>query len=196
MYRKWKDGIISQVDYQNWLVQQRGYKNWNEYCKLQGKNIRPMITNNKVSKTSPDYLGITVSERVLSKVFKNVQRMPTCNRNYDFICNKGYKVDVKSSCQNNLTNRKDKYWQFKIKYNIIADYFLLLAFDSRINLSPQHVWLIQGNSNIGVNKVSILNKKNQIVICNTKRSLMHYKKYELKDKLRKVITCCNILKKR
>jgi hypothetical protein len=44
------------------------------------------------------YLGIHIAERVLSNIFENVKRLPLHNHGYDFICNKGYKIDVKSAC--------------------------------------------------------------------------------------------------
>lgn len=45
------------------------------------------------------YLGIFIGEKVLSKVFKNVERMPINHSGYDFICGNGYKIDVKVSCR-------------------------------------------------------------------------------------------------
>jgi len=86
------------------------------------------------------FLGVHVAERVLSRVFKNVERMPMNNIGYDFICNHGKKIDVKSSCLWN-TNR----WGFEIKHNTTADYFLCIAFDNRDDLTPMHVWLIPNN---------------------------------------------------
>lgn len=85
------------------------------------------------------FLGVHVAERVLSHVFKNVERMPNNNPGYDFICNRGKKIDVKSSCL-----RKGCSWVFNIQRNTIADYFLCLAFDNRKDLNPLHIWLIPG----------------------------------------------------
>lgn len=101
------------------------------------KGILPMSENRKCS----SFLGIHVAERVLSKVFKNVVRQPTNTHGFDFICNKGKKIDVKSSCIRNR-NRGKPYWQFNIRKNKIADYFLLIAFDNRENLNPLYTWLI------------------------------------------------------
>lgn len=85
------------------------------------------------------YLGVHVAERVLSHVFKDVKVMPLCNPGYDFICNKGKKIDVKSSCLH-----KSGKWGFGIKHNTTADFFLCLAFDNRKALNPLHAWLIPG----------------------------------------------------
>ena len=134
------------------------------------------IINNK---NCPNYLGITVAERVLSKVFKNVERMPNNNPGYDFICNKGYKIDVKSSTKMKYRNG----WLFNIRYNKIADYFLCLVFDDRKNLNLLHIWLIPSNK---------INNLMGLVISESK--LDKWNKYELFDKLNKVIACCNMMK--
>ena len=86
------------------------------------------------------YLGIHVAEKVLSHVFKNVEVMPHGNKGYDFICNHGKKIDVKSACIG-----KNGAWLFNIKHNTIADYFLCIAFDNRNDLNPTHAWLIPGS---------------------------------------------------
>ena len=45
------------------------------------------------------YLGCYIAEKLLSKVFNNVERMPVNNRGYDFKCGNGFLFDVKSSCE-------------------------------------------------------------------------------------------------
>jgi len=88
------------------------------------------------------YLGVHIAERVLSYVFKDVKRMPMHNSGYDFVCNHGKKIDVKSAC---LTRTKRPQWAFTIKHNTTADFFLCLAFDNREDLNPLHAWLLPGN---------------------------------------------------
>lgn len=88
------------------------------------------------------FLGVHVAERVLSKVFKDVVRMPTNNPGYDIICNHNKKIDIKSAC---LTKTKFPHWVFHIERNTIADLFLCLAFDNREDLNPMYVWLLPGN---------------------------------------------------
>ena len=122
------------------------------------------------------FLGVHVAERVLSHVFKDVKRMPMHNPGYDFICNKGKKIDVKSSCP-----RKDGTWQFAIDHNAIADYFLLLAFDNREDLNPLHAWLIPGD------------KLNHLITATIRPSTIHrWDAYKLD--IEHVVTCCNIIK--
>lgn len=126
------------------------------------------------------FLGIHVAERVLSKVFNNVERQPLGNPGFDFICGKGYKIDVKSSC---LIYAKDKTprWQFVIKKNKIADYFLCLAFDNRENLNPMYMWLIPAQD---------VNKKESI--SSTITMISKWDKYALN--IDKVSACCNVLR--
>ena len=90
------------------------------------------------------YLGVHVAERILSKVFKDVEMMPMHHPGYDFICNQGKKIDVKSSCARTSYGHIG-HWNFGIDYNDIADFFLCIAIDNRENLIPQHLWLIPGN---------------------------------------------------
>ena len=91
------------------------------------------------NKQCSTYLGVSVAENVLSKIFKNVEVMPYGHRGYDFICNRGKKIDVKSSCINKSGN-----WLFTINRNEVADNFLLIAFDNRVDLNPLHIWIIPG----------------------------------------------------
>lgn len=126
------------------------------------------------------YLGVVVAERMLSKVFKNVERMPLNNPGYDFICNNNFAIDVKSACH--PKNRSD-LWMFAIKRNQEADYFLCIAFDTRKDLNPQHIWLIPStvlNHLMGTSiSISTLDK---------------WAKYELIDKLDDVLACCDAMK--
>ena len=133
------------------------------------------VTNKKCSA----FLGVTIAEQVLFNVFNNVERMPYGNKGFDFICNHGYMIDVKSSTQMKTQNA----WLFAIKRNQIPDYFLCLAFDDRKNLNPMHIWLIPSKE---INHLKSL----QISIS----TINKWSKYELSDKLDKVISCCNIIK--
>jgi hypothetical protein len=134
------------------------------------------------AKYSALYLGIVVAERALSKMFDNITRMPPTNPGYDFVCGKGFKIDCKSAC---LYKRKGQSpaWHFQLDLNKIADYFLCLAFDSRDNLVPMHVWLIPGSD---------VNTKWGFNIYNTTESLSKWSEYE--KPLDRVVSCCNTMK--
>jgi len=137
------------------------------------------------------FLGCHVAERVLGYVFKNVERMSFNNPGYDFICNKGKKIDVKSTCLYN------NHYIFIINYNKIADYFLCIGFDNRENLNPQHIWLINSNDfyfHKTYKKLDYRQFKDTSNICIHLSKLEDYSKYELTDKLKETIECCTELK--
>jgi len=99
------------------------------------RNGRPMNEN----KLCASYLGVYIAEAALRDIFDVMERMPNNNPGYDYICGRGYKIDVKSSI---LFTHGNGRWSFAINRNVIADYFLCLAFDSRELLNPMHIWLI------------------------------------------------------
>lgn len=126
------------------------------------------------------FLGVHVAENVLSKVFEDVIKQPLGNPGFDFICNKGKKIDVKSGCLIYGKSR-DERWQFRINKNKIADYFLCLAFDNRKDLNPLHIWLIPASD---VN--------HQVGISVTTATFSKWDEYTLN--INKVLNCCNIMK--
>ena len=137
----------------------------------------------KLANDCGPYLGIYIAEQVISQYFENVQRSPMGTPGYDIICKNGYKIDVKSSC---ITNKKNTPgWVFNTRYNIIADYFVCLAFNNRYDLSPIHIWIIP-NSN--------LMYKSSITITNSEKILKKWSKYE--KPIGKVIECCDLMKMR
>ena len=95
------------------------------------------------NKICSQYLGIVIGERLVRHLFKDVEVMPHGNTGYDFLCNKGKKIDVKTAC-NILQNKKHLHWKFKIKKNTTADFFICVAFDNRTDLNPLHMWMIPG----------------------------------------------------
>lgn len=187
-------------EYREKTARAQGYNSYNDYRKQYGyKNgkHKPMSEN----KACAAYLGVYIAERVLSKIFDNVVTMPYGHKEYDFICNKGYKIQVKSSCMwvchKNDTKRKEKnMWSFGIKKNRIADYFLLIAFDNRNNITPMHIWLIKGSETIITNEhPKQLNERVTFNISNTFEVIQKYISYERTDKLEKAILLCDTVKK-
>lgn len=133
----------------------------------------------EINRSCALYLGVHVAERVLSKVYKDVIKMRNGNPGYDFVCNKGHKIDVKSACA-----RKDRNaWIFNIKKNRIADYFLCLAFDDRESLNPERIWLIPSNKVKHLTGFQV-----------TRSRVDKFQEYELTDKIEQVISCCNALR--
>ena len=135
------------------------------------------------NKSCSIYLGIWVAERALSTFFDRIQKAPYGKTGFDFICNRGAKVDVKSSCLYVYPHNSSSHWSFDIRRNVIADYFLCLAFDNRESLNPQHVWLVPSK------KVSAFAS---LKISNSQRGLAKWKEFE--RPLDKVITCCNLMR--
>jgi hypothetical protein len=129
------------------------------------------------NKDCPTWLG-NKAEIVLMSMFKKVEKMPTMNPGFDFLCGKGYKIDAKSAC---LTKNRANSWIFRIRYNKIADFFLCLAFDNRKDLNPLHIWLIPRDK---VSHLSCL----QI----SETTLSKWIDYE--KPCDKVLSCCDTLK--
>ena len=103
------------------------------------------------NKSCSTYLGVHIAEKILSVVFKDVTRMQNCNKGFDFLCSKGMKIDVKSGV---FTSKGSSgKWTFRINKNMVADYFLCLAFDNRKDLTPKHLWLLPSeavNNNMSI----------------------------------------------
>jgi len=180
-------GFNSRAEYQDDLAQKKGYENHAERAREYSYKVLgclPMSEN----KDCPAHLGVHIAERVLAHVFKkeNVERMPHGHKGYDFICGKGYKVDVKSSSLY-IGNE----WMFTIRENKIAEQFLLLAFGKRPkddkNPKPIHLWLIKKDEIIRWEEFW---NRTSIQIKNTPEGLLEFEKYELKEGLEHIIECC------
>ena len=128
------------------------------------------------NKECSQYLGVHVAERVLSNVFKDVEMMPMNNPGYDFVCNKGKRVDVKSSCL-----RADGRWMFNIYKNVCPDYFLCMVFDDIESLNVLHAWLLPGK---------VCNHLASIAISPT--SISKWSMYEIDAT--KISNCCEKMK--
>ncbi len=190
-------GIITEKEYLDILARKWGYKSHNDYAnnrKYKKGICRPL----EEATESGAYLGVHIAERILSKIFENVQRMPYNNIGYDFICKKGYKIDVKCGC---LTQENNGHvWYFRIEKNTIADYFLILAFDSRKHLEPKHIWLINSNESLRDMrqkkpiKTRPLKQITELRIPNTSKHLTIFEPFEMTDKLEQLKECCNTLR--
>lgn len=130
------------------------------------------------------YLGVHVAKRLLEIAFNKVVKMPLANPHYDFICGRGLKVDVKSSCtlwNHSYNPCRYPHWLFTIRRNTVADYFACIAIDNRTDLNPLHFWLIPGY---------VINDRVGLSI--TASRLDVWKQYE--KPLDKIIYGCNLLK--
>jgi hypothetical protein len=148
-----------------------------EYCHRTGRSRAA-----ETARDSPVFLGVVVAERALSKFFDHIERMPYKHPGYDFICGKGFKIDSKSSCIR-INTGGYRIWRFSIHKNKVADYFIFLAFDSRENLEPRHVWLVPGSK---------INSLNSVCISDCPSAMAKWAQYE--KPLDKVVACCNEMK--
>lgn len=95
---------------------------------------RPMSENIEC----PHYLGSFVNETLLHSLFTDSIRMEYGHPGYDLRCGSGYRIDAKSSV---LHDRGSGIWTFYINKNINTDYFMLVAYDDRVNLNIMHMWI-------------------------------------------------------
>lgn len=150
------------------------------------RNWRHATGRNRPMADAPDsasYLGIVIAEKVVQALMPGaVKHMPNNNPGYDFICGRGYKVDVKSAALV-ASGPRSKYWVFHPNYNTIADYFVLLAFDTRDKLNPQYVWVVPGH---------VINRQRSLSITPGGGNEKLFKPY-LHDPSA-IIACCNTMK--
>lgn len=189
-----KEGIWDGISYlcdkcslDRW-AQSKGYEDFADYSRERNWNkgiSSPMSENEDCAV----YLGIHIAERVLSKVFEDVKRMSINNHGFDFICKKGYKIDVKSATVNRPTS--NGAWSFGINHNDIADYFLLIGFDDRENLEPMHIWLFKKDEMI---RGKPFHMRKGFSMEDNPINLEVYNPWELTDKLEKMKECCDKLK--
>lgn len=130
----------------------KDYKDY--YHNRGGKEANGRISMYK-NKNCAHYLGVVVAERLVKHLFNDVVMMPFGFPGYDMICNKGKKINVKASTANVRQNKNSitKRWKFNINYNKNCDFYLLMAFDDTINLTPLSAWLMPGeeiNENSGI----------------------------------------------
>ncbi len=212
MFRKWKlkfittpeyfeyqaqqQGLKTYAELRDFQAQQKGFKNYAEYYKTYKHNTgkqRPLAE----AKDCGAYLGIYIAEKIIERIFrKGAQRMPINNPGYDFLCPKKCKIDVKSSVLRLNMGETTPFWAFIINKNKIADYFLLLGFDNRVNLEPKKIWLIKGKEEIPYiytirgKKSRILNAAGSLYIYNSIKYINSFAKYEQHDKLDRAVACC------
>lgn len=140
------------------------------------------------SKDCNQYLGICVAERVINNcgMFKTIVKMPNNNPGFDFICNREFKIDVKSACRTFVVRNEHElnpWWTFHIDHNTIADWFVIIAFDDREHLIPLHAWVIPGDK---------INHLICLTITESERSLEKWRPYE--RLLDQIDSCCDELR--
>lgn len=203
MYQK--RGFKTRREYREYLAKQKGFPNLKAQLDASSQrrgfkddhDLKRHLTRLKnikrgnpadmfENKSCTLWIGYVIGETILSKVFKNVQRMSTNHPGYDFICNHDKKIDVKTSCLH-----ENGSWLFDIDKNKEAEYFLLLAFDNRTDMNPMYIWLIKGDEII---KDRPLNDRMGLGISNNRRFTYKFDKYLLNDKLEEIKNKCESIK--
>ncbi len=175
----------SYKEYRDHLARLMGYnrrserdKDW-RYDTLRSGS---MIENEECA----SYFGVYIAERYVRELFEDPIPMPINNPGFDWICKKGFKIGHKARCLEECTG--SIRWIFDIKYNNMADYFILSGWKDRTSLKPMYVWMIDRNEIIRGRKFWRIERFN---ITYKQEYLLEFKKYELPDKLEKLKDICN-----
>ncbi len=178
-----KKGFKNHSEYVEKWAKEKGYKNSSEYKKewQWNKGVRSPMSEND---DCPQYLGIHMAERniakkILSAIYKDVEDMPYRHQGFDFICDKKFKIDIKSA------RLIDGQWQFQIRYNNIADYFMLIGFNNEKNgeseLKCINIWWFKNDNIIRGKKFW---RREGFYITNKPYYLSKINIYTIKNKLR------------
>ena len=176
-------GFNNYEEYLNIIALGRGFTCYEEYEKV-WMYYPGMASPIKENRKNSRFLGIYIAENAVVRLFEYAQKMPHYNVGYDIICPRGYRIDVKATVLSRYN-----IFNFHIGRNMIADYFVLVAFNNIIELKPLHLWIIKGDENISgcpmrnLNILSILNEPDYLSI---------YQKYEKTDRLDKLKNICKI----
>lgn len=176
--REYYDKCAKNAGFNNSTERTKKYKHNNGIC-------WPMSDNPDCS----SYFGNFIVENYIIQTFEDPIRMPYGNPGFDWLCKKGEKVDSKAACisQYNGGSR----WEFPIRYNNIADWFILSAWDNRESLNPLHIWIFHKNDIVRGRKFW---RRDSFSITNTPEKLKEFEKYEVTDRLDKLKELVNKLK--
>lgn len=133
--------------HKNYYYNRGGRETKKDYYNNRGGREKAGRISMYENKSCPQYLGIVVAERLIRHLYNDVKVMPFGFPGYDFICNKGKKINAKASTAHIRKNKNStvESWKFEIKKNKKCDFFLSIAFDSVNNPNPLHMWMIPGN---------------------------------------------------
>ena len=181
-------GCKTEKEYQNYCAKKNGFRDNNEYVKIwthdNGIHM-PMSENEECSA----YFGIWIAENYIIKTFEDADKAPYGTIGYDWICNKGMKIECKARCLDS-----NNTWDYPIgnrrnyNYNMVADYFIISAWDNRESLNPFHVWVFHRDDIVRGEPFWM---RMSISISNSEKVLKKFKKFEVTNRLDKLKELCN-----
>lgn len=181
-------GCKNNIEYLDRNARNRGFDNNAEYVKIlsHDKGIHVPMSENEECST---YFGIWIAENYIIKTFEDADKAPYGTIGYDWICNKGKKIECKARCLDS-----NNAWDYPIgnrrnyNYNMVADYFIISAWDNRESLNPFHVWVFHRDDIVRGEPFWM---RMSISISNSEKVLKKFKKFEVTNRLDKLKELCN-----
>lgn len=168
-------------EYLNIVALGRGFTCYEEYVKT--RSYYPGMPNPiKENRMDNKFIGVYIGENGITKIYEGSKRMPYNHPGYDIICQKGYKIDVKST----VLSRYNTF-SFGIQKNRTADYFALVGFNNIIELTPLHLWIIKSDENIHGRQLKELGA---LKIIDEPQYIQEYQKYENLYRLEMLKSVC------
>lgn len=118
-------GCETYKEYKEMLAQRLGFENNaerdREWTHDTGRNLPK-----EINEDCPSYFG-DFTESLMIQTFEDAKRIHYGNPGFDCTCKKGYKMDNKSKCLYYNIDGDWSGWTFPIRFNNIAEWFILSA---------------------------------------------------------------------
>ena len=172
--KEYEDGCAKRLGYKTKAEQYRDYNR--EYSYITGVHI-PRDINEECSTWFGDF-----TEDFMIHRYPGAQKMCPNNPGFDYLWN-GIKIDCKGRCLQ-YYQEKTPYWIFPIKWNNIADKFILSGWDNRESLNPLYAWEFNKDDMVRykVGKGFVMKKfreRDSIGITNNPKGLMQFEKFQV-----------------
>jgi len=186
-------GCKTEKEYQDKCARDAGFKDkaerYREWMHDTGRTLPK-----EFNEDCPIHFG-EFTENLMIQTFEDPIKMPPNNPGFDWKCRNGDKVDNKGRCLDYDNRSNWSGWIFSIRYNDVADIFILSAWDNRDSLNPLHVWIFHKNDIIRKGngayapKVEFW-KRDGFTITNTPEGLKEFEKHEATNRLDKLKELC------
>jgi len=186
---KWINvGCKTDKEYRDICAQNAGFKDCVDRYRDHQREYRwnkGICEPSEFNKGCPSHFG-EFTENLMIQTFEDAIKMPYGNPGYDWICKRGDKIDNKGRCLDYVEGYPG--WSYPIRYNNIADWFILSAWDDRDSLNPLHVWIFHKNDIVGERKFW---RRDTLWVSNTQKGIKEFEKYEATYRLDKLKELCN-----